>query len=100
MERYKFDDHAINEHCEWDAEGDWVKYSDVVDLQSKLQQTEKALELACDFMAEETDICFWNISGKVANEFGGYDCDLCPRYPIGKCTKDYFLQQAKEAFDG
>ena len=56
----------------------------------------KALELACDFIAEETGICFWDESINVANDYGGYDCDLCHRYPTEKCIKDYFLIEAKE----
>jgi hypothetical protein len=37
MDRYNFDDHAIYEHCEMAFEGEWVKYSDVVDLESRLR---------------------------------------------------------------
>jgi hypothetical protein len=69
-------------------------------LKAKLEQTEKALELACDFITEETDVCLWNESINVVNNYGGYDCDLCHRYPIEKCTKDYYLTKAKEALNG
>lgn len=62
----------------------------------ELNVTQKALELICDFTSEDTDICFWNESGNVANEYGGYDCDLCPRQPNNKCTKEWFLQQARK----
>lgn len=76
-----------------------IKSEFIKELKTELQQTKKALELACDFIAEETDICFWDESINVANDYGGYDCDLCPRYPAEKCTKNYFLQQAKEVLE-
>ena len=64
-------------------------------LELQLALTENALELTSKVIAEDTDICFWNECAKVANKYGGYDCDRCPRQPTNKCTKEWFLQQAK-----
>jgi len=85
------------EQCE---DGHWVRCEDaeqqLATLRAQLAVTEKALGLASGFIAEDSDICFWNESGKVANGYGGYDCDMCPRYPIEKCTLEWYLQKAKE----
>lgn len=68
-------------------------------LLKELTVTEKALELACNFISEEVDFCFWDESGKVANDYGGYDCDICPHYPAEKCTREWYLQQARKEID-
>ena len=91
MDRYYFDSHAIKEHGERDNEGDWVLYSDVAALESRLQHADKQATIYKDrivAMGAELDSAESQLQAAQAESKQHYESAITLGEMVNSCCDD------------